>query len=131
MTTVLPFPPLDPPMLPAWVCPCGKSSVGVCCWNCRQPRPAGGRDGENGAVDGGGAECYDSLAFGASRVDGGKTRAQSSPNRVEAVTQWQVDNSAHLWAGDSAPPCKGLPTRAQALGCNRRSDDGPMAFKGF
>lgn len=47
MTTILPFPHLDQPAPRAWLCHCGKRSVGVACWNCRQERAVGEVDGSD------------------------------------------------------------------------------------
>lgn len=99
MTTILPFPSLDPPMPRAWLCHCGKSSVGVCCWNCRQPRPV---EGESGAVDEGGAECYNDGTSGVQGA-GGNSIAKSGKG------VWKRLETASLLLGPFLGPVCGHP----------------------
>lgn len=119
---ILPFPPVDPPRLPAWECYCGKRSVGAACWNCRQPRPAG-------AVDDGREACYDSGVFG---LQGAERDSQGEvpPGPLEAVVKGKFVNSAHSWAGLSAPSDEGFQPEFSPVLIGR-SANGPMAFKGF
>lgn len=121
MTTILPFPPQDPPAPRAWSCHCGKCSVLAKCWNCGQPRPAGEVDGDGGRV-------YNDNAPEAPRL-GGNNQDEAPSGPLEAVVKGKHVNSAHSWAGLSAPSDEGFQPGFSPVSIGR-SANGPMAFKG-
>lgn len=119
--TILPFPPQDLPAPRAWSCHCGKRSVGVCCWNCRQPRPVGEVDG---SVD----IRYNGNASEAPRLGGNnQDEAPSGPcGSGCTVASRQLGPSL---GRRSSTPVQGASNQSASSGLYRRSDDGPMAFK--
>lgn len=120
--TILPFPHLDLPAPRAWLCHCGKRSVGVACWNCRQPRPVG-------EVDGAADVVYNDPASDAQGAGGDIEIAKSGDPCGSGASGKHVTRPIS-WAGLRTPLLQGLPTGASASGPQVGPRNGPMAFKG-